>query len=283
MLPAVNNQSPSGEVRWRCSCNLHKISIALIEYYHANKAWPPAYIADKNGRPMHSWRVLILPYLELDSLYKKYDFNEPWDGPNNRKLLAERPDVYACPSRREVLNGKTAATNYVAVVGAHAAWQPDNGVDFNNPALKNQFSDTVVLMEDASGIAWTEPRDCSLDAIEAAADKNKTIRTPHMYSCDYFYRPCPTGANVLLLDGSTAYWRSQIFRLDDLKQRLAIGGNKMDDIKHLALDEPVELHVPHCIQFVVSLVVWIISVFLLLCRAWRSREKEPQITGNPQE
>ena len=36
---------------------------------------------------MHSWRVLLLPYLDRSDLYKAYDFTEPWDGPNNRKLL----------------------------------------------------------------------------------------------------------------------------------------------------------------------------------------------------
>ena len=74
-----------------CKNNLKQIALALHNYHQANGCFPPAYIADKNGRPMHSWRVLILPYLELDHLYKQYNFNEPWDGPNNKKLLAARP------------------------------------------------------------------------------------------------------------------------------------------------------------------------------------------------
>ena len=48
---------------------------------------PPAYVADASGRPMHSWRVLILPFLDQQSLYNQYDFREPWDGPHNIKLL----------------------------------------------------------------------------------------------------------------------------------------------------------------------------------------------------
>ena len=57
------------------------------------------YVADATGRPMHSWRVLILPFLEQQSLYEQYDFREPWDGPNNIQLLGNMPDVFSCPSR----------------------------------------------------------------------------------------------------------------------------------------------------------------------------------------
>ena len=68
--------------------------MALQNYHQANGCFPPAYIADKNGKPMHSWRVLILPYLDRTILYKAYDFTEPWDGPNNKKLSATRSRAF---------------------------------------------------------------------------------------------------------------------------------------------------------------------------------------------
>ena len=59
---------------------------------------PPAYFADESGKPLHSWRVLILPFLDEGALYKQYDFSEPWDGPNNSRLLARMPRVWPhCP------------------------------------------------------------------------------------------------------------------------------------------------------------------------------------------
>ena len=42
---------------------LATIGMALISYYHEHGSYPPAYIADATGRPKHSWRVLLLPYL----------------------------------------------------------------------------------------------------------------------------------------------------------------------------------------------------------------------------
>ena len=107
-----------------CAQCLTQIHMALLQYHQANSCFPPAYVADKNGKPMHSWRVLILPYLSEDDLYNRYNFHEPWDGPNNKKLLKHRPYVYACPSDDEnFLTPGATSTNYVAVVGADAAWQ----------------------------------------------------------------------------------------------------------------------------------------------------------------
>ena len=89
LMPAVATSHVAGN-RAACGDNLKHIAMALHKYRQANGCFPPAYIADKNGKPMHSWRVLILPYLDQDALYKAYDFTEPWDGPTNKKLLALR-------------------------------------------------------------------------------------------------------------------------------------------------------------------------------------------------
>lgn len=81
-------------VAWRngSSYSLRKIAYALKDYHHEYDTFPPAFIADKDGKPMHSWRVLILPYLDGGGfVYDQYDFGEPWDGPNNIKLLDHMP------------------------------------------------------------------------------------------------------------------------------------------------------------------------------------------------
>src|SRR5262245_60656054 len=85
LLPAV--QSPGGGGRRAtCANNLRNISLALCQYHDIHGTFPPAYITDEDGRPMHSWRVLLLPYLDQHSVYRQYRFDEPWDGPNNSAL-----------------------------------------------------------------------------------------------------------------------------------------------------------------------------------------------------
>ena len=166
LLPSVGSGPPGR--RSICQNNLHQIALALQNYHQVNGCFPPAYVADKNGKPMHSWRVLILPYMDQSPLYKAYDFTQPWDGPNNKKVLATRPIVYACPADPSACAAGAAQTSYVAVVGPNAAWAGEKSriapVDFPGGASK-----TIMLVEVAeSGIAWTEPRDLPLDALEAA-------------------------------------------------------------------------------------------------------------------
>ncbi|MEZ6114117.1 MAG: DUF1559 domain-containing protein [Pirellulaceae bacterium] len=83
LLPAVQTAREAAR-RSQCSSNLKQIELALHNYHDTFKSFPPAYIADANGRPMHSWRVLILPFMEQRELYDQCRFDEPWDGPNNQ-------------------------------------------------------------------------------------------------------------------------------------------------------------------------------------------------------
>src|SRR5262249_38134338 len=101
--------------RIQCGNNLKQIGLALLNYESTYGTFPPAYIADESGKPMHSWRVLILPQLGEGALYEQYRFDEPWDGPSNRRLLSEMPAIYACRSHA----GRNPGTNtaYAAALG----------------------------------------------------------------------------------------------------------------------------------------------------------------------
>lgn len=135
--------------------------MAVANYHDTYGALPPAYIADADGRPMHSWRVLLLPFLEQRELYEEYDFAEPWDGPHNRRLLARRPPVYALhdgASQREPF------TNYLAVVGAETAWPGAAARSYAE--ITDGVSNTILLVENVGAeVHWTEPRDLELDSM----------------------------------------------------------------------------------------------------------------------
>jgi len=147
---------PSANHRRTCRNNLMDIVIALQCYHDKCGSFPPAYVADASGRPMHSWRVLLLPYLEQESLYKRYNFNEPWDGPNNSKLAAHMPAVYRCPS--DARSASPTDTSYVVVVGPGTAWPGARGVPMGS--IRDGTSNTILVVESSSsGINWMEPRD----------------------------------------------------------------------------------------------------------------------------
>src|SRR5207248_412923 len=101
--------------RSQCKDNLSRITLALCQYHDTFQSYPPPFIADSSGKPMHTWRVLILPYLDQKNLYQQYRLDEPWDGPNNRKLHDVGLPIFQCPSHSKAQ--PTTETNYVAVIG----------------------------------------------------------------------------------------------------------------------------------------------------------------------
>ena len=101
LLPAVQAAREAAR-RAQCTNNLKQIGLAMHNYASANGAFPPAAIYDANGKPLLSWRVLILPYLEQDSLYKQFHLAEPWDSPHNKRtLLAQVPPLFTVSQREQ--------------------------------------------------------------------------------------------------------------------------------------------------------------------------------------
>ena len=219
--------------RGHCANNLKQIAAALQDYHQVNGCFPPAYIADKNGKPMHSWRVLILPYLDHDDLYKAYDFSEPWDGPKNKKLLAIRlPDV-CLPERphrsaRQALP-RQAMSPWWDRTPLGRARSRGSLTDFGKDA-----SNTIMLVEVAnSGISWAEPRDLSLDTLGAADGKSPALAlsSDHGRREEFFFTyDHAAGVNVAMADGSVRFLRTGNRSPEDLRKLLQIGGFKEEEI-----------------------------------------------------
>ena len=139
-------------------CRIAQLLLALHNYHDSCGVFPPAFVADDDGRPMHSWRTLVLPYIEEGRIYDRYDFDEPWDGPNNRRLA----DEAMRPFRSSVLRGQPSrgATNFVAVVGPETAWPGPRGLGYRD---LGGLSRRILLVETyASDIHWMEPRDLTV-------------------------------------------------------------------------------------------------------------------------
>jgi type II secretory pathway pseudopilin PulG len=168
LLPAVQ-QASSGGPRERCKNNLKQIGLALHRYHEKHGTFPPAYIADANGRPMHSWRVLILPFLGYQELYDEYRLDEPWDGPHNSQLSDRILAEFNCPGSREAKLSPTTMTSYVAVVGPETAWPGDQPVSIGD--ISDGTANTLLVVEVLnSGIHWMEPRD--LHTLQMASTVN---------------------------------------------------------------------------------------------------------------
>ena len=222
LLPAVQSAREATR-RMQCSTNLRQIGVALQEYHAQYGSFPPAYFADENGKPVHSWRVLILPFLDEDDLFEQYDFDEPWDGPNNSALAAMMPMVYGCPSDADSFGG---ITSYVAVTG------PDTVFPGAKPVKLQQITDrksqTIMLIEARDEqINWLEPRDLPLEDVNKWADAGTPFGQQPVISSLH-----PGGANVLYADGGVHF----LYEYQDpemLKAMLTIDGG--EDVSNLQL------------------------------------------------
>jgi hypothetical protein len=144
-----------------CISHLKLIGTALMNYEHVHGVLPPAYVADNAGRRLHSWRVLILPYLGYESLYSQYKMDEPWNGPHNRRLTSAMPEVFQCPAGS---TGAANRTNYVAVVGPAAAWRDGTPTKMSECGDASAQINTIMVVEITdSDIVWMEPRDIEFD------------------------------------------------------------------------------------------------------------------------
>lgn len=173
--PLINGP-PGPSYRNGCINNLGQIAKALRIYEEDHGEFPPAYITDANGRPMHSWRVLILPYIEERTLYEAYNFDEPWDGPNNIKLHSKIPKIFQCPSRLANPPNLFEETSYMAVVGEQTMWP--GAVGRKVEEMHVGLSSTILLVEvHNSGVHWMEPRDLELETMSAVINSGPAGRT----------------------------------------------------------------------------------------------------------
>lgn len=215
-IPAIDRGARGAARRTQCKNNLKQIGFALHNYHDAFGCYPPTYVADEEGRPIHSWRVLILPYLDQTPLYNQYRFDEPWDGPNNRKLHEAVVGVYRCPSDPPVSASADAnCKNYVAVVGPETIWPGSKSVKRSD--ITDGPSNTLAVVETAnSGIHWMEPRD--LHVLQMAT----TINSPGGQGMSSKHEG---GAQGLFADGAVRFF-SEKLSAATLRALLTIDGNE---------------------------------------------------------
>lgn len=218
LLPAVQ---AARQAAWKAQCtnNLKHIGVAMHNYAATHGSFPPPYLADENGTPMHSWRVLLLPYLDRSDLYDRYDFDEPWNGPNNSLLAAEMPEVYGCPSAKG--NSDATTTDYVAVVGDGLMFDPNRAVHYAD--ITDGTSNTIAIVESTgpqgNGVEWMSPEDLNVRMLNPAVNgtPGPAIASFHI-----------NGANVLMGDGSVHFLREDT-PPETVEAMLTVGGGELSD------------------------------------------------------
>jgi Protein of unknown function (DUF1559) len=154
--PLVEGSIRKLAARTQSRNNLKQIALTMHSYFDANGSLPPAAIWDKQGRPLLSWRVLLLPYLEADNVYKKFHLDEPWDSPWNIRLLAEIPAIYIPLGENDDANG--FRTRWLVFTGRGTAFEGKSGLNLKTD-FPNGRANTFLIVESARAVPWTKPED----------------------------------------------------------------------------------------------------------------------------
>ena len=140
--------------------NLKQLVLAMHNYNDATGILPPPAITDAKGKALLSWRVAILPYIEQSTLYSQFKLNEPWDSPNNKKLLEKMPRIYAPVGIKTKL---PHSTYYQLCTGPNTPW-PTISTQARIPAtFQDGTSNTFLIVEASTPVEWTRPVDLAID------------------------------------------------------------------------------------------------------------------------
>ncbi|PHR86427.1 MAG: hypothetical protein COA78_37990 [Blastopirellula sp.] len=154
--------------------NMKQIALGLHHYHEDYGAFPPAYISDEAGQPMHSWRALILPYIVEELLYEEYRFDEPWNSEHNRALAKSHlPMCYESPFYYNTPPGYL--TNYQLITGPGTAFEGSNSIQLSD--IEGDASDVAILVENFDRpVLWSQPVDTSLEDFVAKKPFNGAVR-----------------------------------------------------------------------------------------------------------
>jgi prepilin-type processing-associated H-X9-DG protein len=206
LLPAVQSAREAAR-RAQCVNNLKQIGLACHNFHSASNALPQNY-TDKDGKPILSWRVALLPYLEQQELFNKFKLDEPWDSPNNKPLLAEMPALFKCPSRSR---GEPTETTYRGFAGPNAVFEDGKTITFAD--VVDGTSNTFLVAESDEAVPWTKPDDLHFDP---QAD-------PSLCGAGSSH---PGGLNALFCDGSVRFIKKSI-DINVFKALITRAGNEV--------------------------------------------------------
>ncbi len=181
--------------------NLKELGLAMHNYASASAGGDELVISgtDAKGRPIQkldakpllSWRVAMLPYLEQGELYRQFKLNEAWDSEHNKKLIAKMPKIFAPVNGVKAPEGHTF---YQMVVGPKAM-RPG----FSIATIPDGSSNTIAVVEASQSVIWTKPDDIFIPGDKMPKDLLKK-----------FGGLCQGGFNVLMYDGSVRWVNPKI-------------------------------------------------------------------------
>jgi len=142
--------------------HLKQIGLAMHNYHDTHKSFPAAAVTGTDGKKLLSWRILLLPFLDQNELFKQFRLNEPWDSEHNSKLISRMPDVFASSniSRDQRAIGMTT---YLVPVAEKTLFGSKDGIAIKQ--ITDGTSNTIMVVDAnaEAAVPWTKPDDLMVD------------------------------------------------------------------------------------------------------------------------
>lgn len=140
--------------RMECEENIREITYAMLLYHERNGSLPPAFSVAHGGRPLHSWRVLLLKELGHAGLYEKIRLDEPWDSEHNSQFHAFEIPVFRCPGFYPKL--QPGETSYMVITGENTAFN-ESGQGRNFSEFGSGSGNLILVTERTEAVNWMRP------------------------------------------------------------------------------------------------------------------------------
>ena len=183
-----------------CAFKESSLALALLAYEAEHGVLPPAFTVDANGAPLHSWRVLILPYLgEAErELYGKLRLDEPWDSEANRAFHAQAPEVFRGAADPELAPGETLFSVLLGEDGLFDASGQGKNLDELRKLPNRDISNQYMIAERADPICWMKPdAELTIDEFRSGDGYDPAVLTKN--------RRISQDVCVVRADGSSAF------------------------------------------------------------------------------
>lgn len=148
----------------------------MRNYHDTHGRLPPAVVYGKDGQPLYSWRVVLLPFIEQQDLYNQFHLDEPWNSPRNIRLLERMPGMYAPPpgKKSRMPAGHTVCHVFV---GKGAAFEGREGLRYPED-FPDGASNTILIVEAGPPVPWVKPEDLIYDPDSPLPQLDRLFHNP---------------------------------------------------------------------------------------------------------
>jgi len=160
--PAVDTLEEAARARQVAMTQMRHFGLGMHSYHQEHKSFPPPALVDGDGKPLLSWRVALLPYLEDDykDLYGQFHLDEAWDSEHNKPLIAKMPAIYRCPRSKKADSGMTV---YQVPRGPSTVFAGPDGISYRKITDGTSNTIGVVEVDENHAVPWTKPEDWTFD------------------------------------------------------------------------------------------------------------------------